>query len=79
LIRLEQIGTDAKIAGGGGHTIGELALGTVVIDRAAAGRPAHEADTERATCLDVDVTPERLAVAERDGGRRPREEPQRRR
>src|SRR5439155_25739519 len=73
-IRLEQIGADAEVVGGRRHAIRELTLRAVVVNRAAARRPAHEADAEAAARVDVHVAIERLAVADRHRRRIPGEE-----
>src|SRR5262249_20734941 len=65
---------DAQISGRRRHAVGQLALGAVVIDRAAARWAAHETDAEPAARGDVDVAIERLPIADGDRRRGPREE-----
>src|SRR5262249_26191057 len=64
----------ADVVRGGGDAVRELALRAVVVDGAAAGETPDEPHAETPARGDVDVLVERLAVAERDGRRRPGEE-----
>ena len=52
----------------GRHAVGQLELGPLVEDGAAAGRPAHEPEAERGRRVHVDAIVEGLPVAEGDGG-----------
>src|SRR5438105_14483866 len=74
-VSLEQVAADGEVVGGRRHAVGQLALGAVVIDRAAARRAPHEPHTEATAGRHVHVTVERLALAGRDRRRVPGEEP----
>src|SRR5207245_11136421 len=65
-----------EACGGGGHAGGDLEVGTLVEDGAAPRLTPHETDAQRARLVEVDAAVEALAVAQRDGGRGPREEAQ---
>src|SRR5437870_5439120 len=65
---------DPHALGVGRDAVGELARGPVVVDRDAAGGPAHEAEAPPPAGGEVQARIPPLAVADRESGRRPAEE-----